>query len=136
MEMTSYETLALFYETSNTLDRFFDFWLSATFAVVVAAHLGRDSINRSYAGIIVVLYLSFTLSVLARQVVFSNFMITLRENMNNLEGLPDINWAIPIIDGSLLITMALGTVSAVYFLWRCGTATGREVDLPDNDAQP
>ena len=61
MEMTSYETLALFYETSNTLDRFFDFWLSATFAVVVAAHLGRDSINRSYARVIVVLYLSFCL---------------------------------------------------------------------------
>ena len=136
MEMTSYETLALFYETSNTLDRFFDFWLSATFAVVVAAHLGRDSINRPYAGVIVVLYLSFTLSILARQFVFSNFMITLRDNMTKIEGLPDINWAIPIVDGSLLITMALGTVSAVYFLWRCGTATGPEVDLSDNDSQP
>lgn len=136
MEMTNYETLALFFETSNTLDRFFDFWLSATFAVVVAAHLGRDSINRPYAGVIVILYLSFTLSILARQLVFSNLMITLRDNMTNIEELPDINWAIPIIDGSLLITMALGTASTVYFLWRCGTATGREVDLPDKDAQP
>lgn len=119
MEMTTYETLALFYETSSTLDRFFEFWLSATFAVIVAVHLGRDAITRSYATVIVMLYTSFTISVLTRQMVFSNFMATLRENLASRGGLPDVAWAIPVIDGSLLATMALGTASAIYFVWRC-----------------
>jgi len=123
MEMSAYETLALFYETSNTLDRFFEFWLTATFAVIVAAHLGKETITGAYAKVIITLYLAFTVSILARQAVFSSFMATLRERIAGSQDIPDIGWFIPIIDGSLLVTMGLGTVAAVYFVWRCGHPT-------------
>lgn len=120
MEMTTYETLALFYETSTTLDRFFDFWLTATFAVIVAVHMGKETITRAYANVIIALYLAFTVSILARQAAFSGFMASLRDRMDRSPDVPDIAGLIPIIDGSLLVTMGLGTASAVYFVWRCG----------------
>ena len=64
--ITLYQAVSIFQGALVALDRLFEFWLGATFAVIVASHLGSQMINSKFAILIGVLYLLFNTLVILR----------------------------------------------------------------------
>ena len=70
MELTFFQLLQLVDITINRLESVFQFWLSATFAAIVASHLASDRLTKAYASMLTGLYLVFTFSVVVRMMAF------------------------------------------------------------------
>ena len=70
MELTFFQLLQLIDITINRLESVFQFWLSATFAAIVASHLASDRLTKAYASMLTGLYLVFTFSVVVRMAAF------------------------------------------------------------------
>ena len=66
--ITLYQAVSIFQAALVALDRLFEFWLGATFAVIVASHLGSQVINSKFAILIGVLYLLFNTLVILRMI--------------------------------------------------------------------
>ena len=70
MELTYFQLLQLVDITINRLESVFQFWLSATFAAIVASHLASDRLTKAYASMLTGLYSVFTFSVVVRMMAF------------------------------------------------------------------
>lgn len=70
MELTYFQRLQLVDITINRLESVFQFWLSATFAAIVASHLASDRLTKAYASMLTGLYSVFTFSVVVRMMAF------------------------------------------------------------------
>lgn len=66
VELSYFELLQMVDSTVGRLESIFQFWLSATFAAIVASHLASDKLTKMYASALVCLYLVFTFSVVVR----------------------------------------------------------------------
>ena len=66
--ITLHQAVSIFQGALVALDRLFEFWLTATFAVIVASHLGSRVINSKFAVLIGALYLFFNGLVLFRMI--------------------------------------------------------------------
>ena len=64
--LSLYESVQLFYLTLSTQDRFFDFWISATFAVIIACHLGSRTLTKGFSVLMAVMYTVFSVNMLLR----------------------------------------------------------------------
>ena len=64
--LTFSEAAELFYIAMETQDRFFEFWITATFAVVIACHLGSKTLTKGFSTMISLLYLAFSANMIAR----------------------------------------------------------------------
>lgn len=72
MELSYFETLQMINLSIDRLESIFEFWLSATFAAIVASHLAGEKFTKVYAGVLTSLYLLFTFSVVVRSVSWSD----------------------------------------------------------------
>ena len=66
MELSYFETLQMVNASVERIDSLFQFWLSATFAAIVASHLAGEKLTKTYAGMLTSIYLLFTFSVVVR----------------------------------------------------------------------
>ena len=66
MELSYFETLQMINLSIDRLESVFEFWLSATFAAIVASHLAWEKLTKIYAGMLTSIYLIFTFSVVVR----------------------------------------------------------------------
>ena len=65
MELSYFQLLQMVDVSINRLESVFQFWLSATFAAIVASHLAGDKLTKVYAAMLSSLYL------------FSRFLLSL-----------------------------------------------------------
>ena len=56
----------------DRLESVFEFWLSATFAAIVASHLAGEKLTKIDAGILTSIYLIFTFSVVVRSMAWND----------------------------------------------------------------
>ena len=70
MELSYFKLLQMVDVSISRLESVFQFWLSATFAVIVASHLTGDKLTKIYAGMLSSLYLVFTFSVIVRMIAW------------------------------------------------------------------
>jgi hypothetical protein len=63
--MSDYELLELLHSHVNQVDSSFEFWLTATFAVIVAVHTTRESATFPLRILISTLYVSLSIIVMA-----------------------------------------------------------------------
>ena len=70
MELSYFELLQMGDVSISRLESVFQFWLSATFAAIVASHLAGDKLTKIYAGMLSSLYLVFTFSVIVRMIAW------------------------------------------------------------------
>ena len=71
MELSYFETLQMINLSIDLLESVFQFWLSATFAAIVASHLAGEKLTKTYTGMLTGLYLIFTFSVIVRSITWS-----------------------------------------------------------------
>ena len=57
--LSLHDAVELFYMAMETQDRFFEFWISATFAVIIACHLGSRTLTPGFSAILALMYTAF-----------------------------------------------------------------------------
>lgn len=118
--MNPAELYEIYYLTLGTLDRFFEFWMTASFSVVVAAYFIREGTNRRILMLMGVVYFLFSLSLGIRYAIAAAKLIDIRDQliqqgealsvaMSNAAGL------------SIYLTVAvgfLGTLGYLYYTYK------------------
>lgn len=118
--MSEYELTVLVSELRRDMDSMIEFWMQATFAVVVAVFVAGDRLSRWIRGMIVGLYLIASLQAAVRWVLFVRRTDDYRERMA-AQGFADMptDWALVFIITALLFLMfAGGVLGTIYFVMR------------------
>ena len=125
MELTFFQLLQLVDITINRLESVFQFWLSATFAAIVASHLASDRLTKAYASMLTGLYLVFTFSVVVRMMAFretlGRYFLQLAEIREDSLG----SSVVDLVNGSIWATVILGTIATVVFIWHTYLTTSK-----------
>lgn len=125
MELTYFQLLQLVDITINRLESVFQFWLSATFAAIVASHLASDRLTKAYASMLTGLYLVFTFSVVVRMMAFretlGRYFLQLAEIREDSLG----SSVVDLVNGSIWATVILGTIATVVFIWHTYLTTSK-----------
>ena len=111
------EAVELFYMAMETQDRFFEFWISATFAVIIACHLGSRTLTQGFSAMVAVMYTAFSVNMISRWLMAQGAVTRYRSEMFAL--LETDNRA-QLIDLSRLLTLStlvFGTIITLFFVW-------------------
>jgi hypothetical protein len=114
--MEIYEVQNGIMENVNSL---WELWLGGTFAVIVAFHVGRDSISKALFVIGSVLYLLASISIVMRYLAYVAAIGELNSSLieNGLDGYPFPSW-FPISNSLLTLAIFLfGTVATLVFAY-------------------
>ena len=111
------ETYDTYFLVLNYVDGAIEFWMTASFALVVASYLGAKHFKRTIRIIASSLYLTFSVSMFLRIWIWvqkaselGNILIENGEVLSRSTG---------IISGSLLLLVFLGGVFATtFFVWK------------------
>ena len=115
--LSLYETTELFYIILEAQDRFFEFWITATFAVIIACHLGSSILTRSFSLMISFMYLAFSINLIGRWVFVAEAVSRYRNDMASQSG---IQLNEQLIDLSRMLsttTLLVGTTVTIFFVW-------------------
>ena len=110
------ELTELYFAATTSMDAQFQFWLSVTFAVVIAGFFAGDRLTKKLSYLAAILYGLAAFVLIARFVDAARFGGMLRDSI--LEAgveIPTVNLIVVVARFSLLI---LGTLAALYFLLR------------------
>lgn len=117
MELSYFELLQMVDAAINRLESVFQFWLSATFAAIVASHLAGEKLTKLYASVLTSIYLVFTFSVAVRVTAWRGTLEQYLLQVSELRGETRSSAIFDLIDTSLWLTVSLGTVATVIFIW-------------------
>ena len=117
-ELSYFELLQMVDSTVGRLESVFQFWLSATFAAIVASHLASDKLTKMYASALVCLYLVFTFSVVVRVAAWRSTLEQYLLRLAELRGEPGGAGVFDLINYSLWATIILGSLLTVLFIWQ------------------
>ena len=90
--LSLYEPIQLFYLAHSAQDQFFEFWISATFAVIIACHLGSRTLTQGFSALMALLYTAFSINMLSRWLLAQGAVVRYRDEMLALsEGTADLS---------------------------------------------
>ena len=114
--MTPAELYEIYYLTLGTMDRFFEFWMTASFSVVVAAHFIHKSIDRRIVILIGVVYFLFSVSLGIRYSIAIAKLVDIRDQLI-MQG-ESLSTAMSNAAGaSIAITVMVGFLGTVGYLY-------------------
>ena len=117
VSLSLYEATELFYTVLETQDRFFEFWITATFAVIIACHLGSSILTQSFSVMISFMYVAFSINMIGRWFLAAGAVSRYRNDMASQSG---IQLNEQLIDLSRMLsttTLLVGTSVTIFFVW-------------------
>ena len=121
MELSYFETLQMINLSIDRLESVFEFWLSATFAAIVASHLAGEKLTKIYAGMLTSIYLIFTFSVVIRSMAWNDALERYSKMLRTLRGDLIESPTFDLVNVSISATIILGTLVTVIFIWHAYT---------------
>jgi hypothetical protein len=121
VELSYFETLQMINLSIDRLESVFEFWLSATFASIVASHLAGEKLTKVYAGMLTSIYLIFTFSVVVRSMAWSDALERYSKMLRTLRGDVSESPTLDLVSFSIWATIILGTLATVFFIWHAHT---------------
>ena len=115
--MSEAEMIEMMYESLNYADRNFEFWISASFAVILAFHFSAKNLTPLMFRLITFLYCSATVLFVARWAVAAVQYASLRQQlieMNTSLAL-SANVMEGVITVAYFVVIVLGTAGTIYF---------------------
>jgi len=79
--MTAPELYEIYYMTMGTMDRIFEFWLTASFSVVIAAFFLGPKVNRFIFWLLFGGYSLFSIGLGVRYLIASNTLVSMRDQL-------------------------------------------------------
>ena len=111
------EAVELFYMAMETQDRFFEFWISATFAVIIACHLGSRTLAQGYSAMVAVMYTAFSVNMVSRWLLAQGAVTQYRGQMLTIL---EADSRAQLVDLSRFLTfgtLVVGTIITLFFIW-------------------
>ena len=111
------EAVELFYMAMETQDRFFEFWISATFAVIIACHLGSRTLTQGYNAMVAVMYTAFSVNMVSRWLLAQGAVTQYRGQMFTIL---EADSRAQLVDLSRFLTfgtLVVGTIITLFFIW-------------------
>lgn len=127
MELSYFEILQMVDSTINRLESVFQFWLSATFAAIVASHLAGEKLTKLYAAALTSIYLVFTFSVAVRITAWRGSLEQYLLRASEIRGDAGGSAVFGLINMSLWATIILGTIATVVFIWQSYRSQGSKL---------
>jgi hypothetical protein len=125
VELSYFQLLQMVDVSINRLESVFQFWLSATFAAIVAGHLAGDKLTKVYAAMLSSLYLVFTFSVVVRMMTWRDTLKRYFDALTEIRGEQGGAAMVDLVNNSIWATVMLGTVATVVFIWHSYLARKR-----------
>ena len=107
------ELLELILMSEESIDTQFQFWLTTTFATIIASFAARDLLNRSMRMLISALYLSATFVFASRWYYEGVDLFRYGEMLDGLGFQSEVPVATAF---SRVLLMSLGTLATIYFV--------------------
>ena len=123
--MSSYEIAELIFNVTGQMDSLFNYWMSASFAVLVSSYIGREHFNFSITLSISVLYFLASIMFLARYYAMSTLIVYYTE-LAEAAIPPQFLTASPIIGITRLPTFLLGFITTEVYLWHSTIGNKRQ----------
>jgi uncharacterized membrane protein (DUF485 family) len=114
--MTSFELAELLISVTGQMDSLFNYWMSASFAVLVSSYIGKDHFNGSITLSISVLYFLASMMFVARYYAMSTLIVYYTE-LAGTSLPPQFVTTSPIIGLTRLTTFVVGFLIAEVYLW-------------------
>ena len=111
------EAVELFYMAMETQDRFFEFWISATFAVIIACHLGSRTLTRGYSAMVAVMYTAFSVNMVSRWLLAQGAVTQYRGQMLTILEANNRSQLVDLARFLTLGTLVVGTIITLFFIW-------------------
>ena len=135
MELAYFEVLQMIQAMIDRLEGVFQYWMSATFAAIVASHLSGEKLTKIYAGMLTALYLIFTISVAVRMAAwntilerYSGMLLEIRKDPTVPSGMGTV------IVGSLWVTLILGAIATLVFIWHSYSTNKKDSVAPTHSS--
>ena len=115
--MTEYELVQSWFSGIEAYDSGFEFWLTGTFAVIVACHLGQDILDKWYTLFLAILYTIFSINMLFRSLLAAELITRYREQLPQF-GIISEPW---LVFGNMMIatiTFIVGFFGTLFFVFR------------------
>jgi uncharacterized membrane protein (DUF485 family) len=114
--MSTFEAADLIISVTGQMDSLFNYWMSASFAVLISSYIGKEHFNHSITLSISVLYFLASLMFLARYYAMSILIIYYTELAGS--SLPsEFLAASPIIGITRAPTFIIGFIITGVYLW-------------------
>jgi hypothetical protein len=115
--MSESEVIEMMYEALGYADRNFEFWISASFAVILAFHFSGDRLTTLMYRLITFLYCSATVLFVARWSVAALQYASFRQQLLDMGASIEISGNVMegIITLAYVIVIGLGTAGTIYF---------------------
>lgn len=116
--MTEAELVSTYLQTLDAVNSNFEFWLSATFALIIAFYFASDKISDQMYRIILFLYISTSVLMFARLVEVGLTNESVRAQLEALDANTYISSiaANTVFGVGFWIIMILGTIGTVLFV--------------------
>lgn len=129
INMSEVEVIELMYEALGYADRNFEFWISASFAVILAFHFSGDKLTTLMFRMITFLYVSTAILFVSRWTVAAMQYASFRQQLIDMGSSLQVssNFMEGFIGLTYTVVFWLGTVGTVYFGYRTHrNARGRQ----------
>jgi len=119
--MTEAELIGLFLESSQALDSNFEFWLTVSFALLVASYLVTEKIPWSVFTVTISLYAAATALFMIRGMTMGRTLTSIRDQLESMGTTTSVIAAGEnyLVAGLYFVIMLGGTASTIVFVyWR------------------
>jgi hypothetical protein len=114
--MSTGELYELFYMILEAADRVFEFWLSASFAIVVATFIGADHLSKRMYQIITLAYILVSFNMAYRYTINGIRLFEIRADLLEKEAWYEVPATWPGLASQAAI-FAVGLCGTLYFVW-------------------
>ena len=130
--MAESEIIELMYESLSYADRNFEFWISASFAVILAFHFTGAGLSRLMYRLVTFLYCSATVLFVSRWAVAAMQYASFRQDIQAMDSSFRVSGGVMegVITLAYVVVILLGTAGTLYFGHRSMQASeaGRKDD--------
>jgi uncharacterized membrane protein (DUF485 family) len=114
--MSIYEIADLVISVTGQMDSLFNYWMSASFAVLVGSYIGKEHFNYSTTLSISALYFLASMMFFARYYAMSTLIVSYTE-LAGTSLPPEFVTTSPIIGITRVLTFLVGFITTEVYLW-------------------
>ena len=109
------EELTFVYTVIEAQDRLYEFWLTGTFAVIIAAHFASERMTKQLFALLIITYISFAVATMLRFLATNARLNDAQDLIREVDP-GAVNAFGAFASASIPISFLIGTVGAIFYL--------------------
>jgi hypothetical protein len=109
------EELTFVYTVIEAQDRLYEFWLTGTFAVIIAAHFTSERMSKQLFALLIITYISFAVATMLRFLATNARLSDAQDLIREIDP-GAVNSFAAFAVASIPISFLIGTVGTIFYL--------------------